>query len=420
MRGLNLFFLICFVYQLLLQMFLSLKLNYIVMKKLYILAHSVCLSLLFFSCDDSELVPPVAPSAAPNSIARFEHMGKTIPLFFRDDKRGESAYYEAVKIGEYLWMTRNINHFTETPVTREQLDLVLTRYRLDAKNFQVSVEDFNKYSGQYYSVDYIYYHLRDENHGFVYEGEDRKMLLDPKTNSPEWKLANKADFRQLFGMCGNGSEYDVRTTLVCRPYENPAALPISYWISDLNTNKYGFNAMPTGARHHAPSQWSTHFGDGAPDPIFQNQKGDFYISFMAAAWAAADGTVRIHDYPDTQEGYLYHLQNIRFCRRLTDSELGYKLYIKAAVPTWADIANEYQSKGDDYTAELVLFDKLNQNIIQADKVDIQKVALGASIPSGYVELRKGYIRGFYVQYILDVAQPSKNVAQIMDMAKGLK
>jgi uncharacterized protein (TIGR02145 family) len=334
--------------------------------------------------------------------------------------RGDSACYEAVKIGEYLWMNRNLSHFDQNQVTRQQLDLVLTRYRLNPRDFQISIDDFNKYYGQYYSANYTYDHLRDGKHGMVYEGKDRKLMLNPETHFPEWKLANKADFRQLFGMCGDASEYAVRTALACRPYENPAAVPISYWISSINTNRYGFNAMPTGARHHAPDVWSTDFEDGTPAPVFQNQTGDFYNTFMSVGWAAADGTVRLHDYVDTEIGYLYHWQNIRLCRRLTDEELGYKLYIKADVPSWNDIVNEYQSKGDDYTAELVLFDKLKRGIISPNKVDIQKVNLGISAPAGYVELRKGYVRGFYVQYILNIAQPTKTMMQIMDMAKGLR
>jgi uncharacterized protein (TIGR02145 family) len=361
------------------------------------------LCLFLFSCGDSDTITlPVET---------------TIPLFFWDDIRGDTAHYEAVKIGEYLWMNRNINHFTETQVTRRQLDSVLTRYRLNPDDFQVSIDDFNKYYGQYYTLSFIYYHLRDGNHGYVYEGKNRKLLLNPETNFPEWKLANKADFRQLFAMCGDASEYAVRTALACKPYENPAAVPISYWIGATNTNRYGFNAMPTGARHHAADQWGTCFGDN-DCPTFYNQKGDFYNTFMTTGWAAADGTVRIHDYVDTRGGYLYHLQNIRFCRRLTDEELGYKLYIKADVPLWADIANEYQSHGEDYSTELAFIDKLRNNV--QSNVDIQKVNLGGSAPAGYVELRKGYIRGFYVQYILDIAQPTKNISQIVNMAKGLR
>ncbi|MDR1809389.1 MAG: hypothetical protein LBR34_03155 [Prevotella sp.] len=381
------------------------------MKELFCLFCSVWVSLCLFSCSEAD---------EPSTIEEPPVEETVIPLFFWDDARGDTAHYEAVKIGEYLWMNRNINHFAEAPVTRAQLDTVISRYRLNPANFQVSLEDFNKYYGQYYSVNYTYYHLRDGNHGYIYEGRERKLLLNPETNLPEWKLASKADFRQLFAMCGDATEPNVRATLSCKPYENPAAVPITYWISHTNTNRYGFNAMPTGARHHAPTAWSTCFGDNDCQ-TFMNQPGDFYITFMAVRWAASDGTVTVHDYVDTEGGYLWHLQGIRFCRRLTGEELGYKLYIKADNPAWNELARTYCSpEYSDYYAELYLMDKVRYSIIKADEIDIRKVDLDEDAPEGYVELRKGYIRGFYVQYILNIDQPTKNIAQIINMTGGLR
>lgn len=75
---------------------------------------------------------------------------------------------------------------------------------------------------------------------------------------------------------------------------------------------------------------------------------------------------------------------MRWCRRLTDKELGYKLYI-------------------------------NQ-----DQTDIQKLDLEDTAPYGYSELPNGYLRGFYVQYILDNPQPQKTISELVRMTEGLR
>ncbi|MDR1811022.1 MAG: hypothetical protein LBR34_11595, partial [Prevotella sp.] len=279
-----------------------------------------------------------------------ELVNPVIPLLYVDIMSKDSAYYEAVRIGEYLWMNRNFNHYSEVPVTRAQLNKVLHEYRLDSTAFTVSIDDFNTYYGQYHSIQRF---LHMNENGYVYEGTKRKLLLNPETNLPEWKLPDKSDYRQLFAMCGDASEYAVRTTLACRPYENPAAIPITYWIGMDNTNRYGFNCMPGGARHHAEDTWSTCFGVG-DCPVYYNYRGDFYITFMAVRWVSSEGTVSIHDYPDTGGGLLWHLQNARWRRRLTDEELGYKLYFKVknmGAEEWNAIASEYLSAATDYIAE---------------------------------------------------------------------
>ncbi|GAB6011111.1 hypothetical protein [Viscerimonas tarda] len=379
------------------------------MKKLsYIFLCCFFASLILSSCRDND--------DSPQNIVETK-----IPLYYKDitTADADTVHYEAVKIGEYLWMNRNFNHFTETEVTRAQLNKVLTEYRLNPNDFQVNIDDFNKYFGQYYSQAYID-HLN--RFGYFYEGKERKLYLD-SDNRSEWKFASKADFRQLFAMCGDASEYAVRIALTCKPYENPAAIPVpgTYWISRLNTNKYGFNAMPGGARHHAADEWGTCFGEN-DCPTFQNKKGDFYIFIMTTKWAASDGSVTIHDYVDTSGGKLWHLQNVRWCRKLRDEELGYKLYIKAnnlSSSEWTAIANQYKAAPTDYIAETGFVSKIQAGVIKSNNVDIKKIAIGENAPNDYVELRKGYIRGFYVQYILNVAQPSRNVPQIIDMAKGL-
>lgn len=96
------------------------------------------------------------------------------------------------------------------------------------------------------------------------------------------------------------------------------------------------------------------------------------------------GYVGIHDYITSKEYESYHYLNVRWCRPLTDIELGYKLYINK------------------------------------DKTDIKKLGLKDSPPEGYIELPRGYTRGFYVQYILNDPNTKLTVSNIINYAKSVQ
>lgn len=76
--------------------------------------------------------------------------------------------------------------------------------------------------------------------------------------------------------------------------------------------------------------------------------------------------------------------NVRWCRPLTDNELGYKLYINS------------------------------------DLTDVKKLGLNTPPPSGYIEFPHGYMRGFYVQYILDKPGSKITVADIVRYARQVE
>jgi hypothetical protein len=78
------------------------------------------------------------------------------------------------------------------------------------------------------------------------------------------------------------------------------------------------------------------------------------------------------------------MMNVRWCRRLSDIELGYKLYINA------------------------------------NQTDIKKLDLDTPPPSGYKELPHGYVRGFYVQYILNSPKSTVTVSKIVDYARNVE
>lgn len=328
------------------------------------------LAVLFFSCNSEE-------SEVPNEIVPPQNtLPKSIKIHYsQDDGVNFLSTYTGVKIGEYYWMNSNFTEPFEHDITKVQIDNILKIYEIDPAHYPITVSDFHKYYGQYYSRTYIEYMSA---HGRMYEGDD-------KIKNTVWQLPSKDDFRQLFGMCGNGQLLDVLTFLVCKPNEVPVALPVVGWFSPLNSNRYDFNLLPGGARYHGetPEVFKIKYPDGR-EKSFSLTKGDLYNFSQVASFVCVDGTVSIHDYPDTSGGKLWHWLNMRWCRKLTDEELGYRLYINT------------------------------------NQTDIRKLGLDDTVPSGYAELPKGYIRGLYVQYILDNPKPEKTVSQIVAMAKDLR
>ena len=77
------------------------------------------------------------------------------------------------------------------------------------------------------------------------------------------------------------------------------------------------------------------------------------------------------------------MMNVRWCKPLSDKELGYRLYINA------------------------------------EKTDIKKLGIDETEPAGYSELPHGYLRGFYVQYILDKPNSKVTVADIVQYEKNV-
>ncbi|MFT4167607.1 MAG: hypothetical protein QM653_00620 [Dysgonomonas sp.] len=329
------------------------------------------LTASFFSaCSDSENYEVTPPD--PGGI-------KEIAVSFVDPNRNTSAKYEAVKIGEYLWFNSNINHYpASVETTRSQVDLVLSRYRLDPKQYKTSLSDINKYYGLYYNrADFEYLELNRRNYQIKENGKDAP--------TGAWGAPSNTDVAQLFAMCGNGTESDVRTMLTCKSGSNSAAIAdYTYWFSNKNTNKYGFNLMPGGARFHANDKWTLKHNHNDNDiDVFDVAPGDFYGFVEAAIIVTWNGRVTIDDYIKFDNNKSWHLMTVRWCRQLTDDELGYKLYI-----------NQTQT-------------------------DILKAGLKDAVPSGYTELPRGALRGFYVQFIINGVRPNTSVTEMLQLAKGL-
>lgn len=343
------------------------------------------------------------------TFSYIDSSSKKIPkiqkLRFKDYLESINAVeYNAVLIGEYYWIDKNFTHTIEkgngfendVPITQSILNRYLERVRIDPKYFQLSnISDYEKYYGKYYSypsIDYM------NKHCFMADEDGNKI--------EGWRLPLYADYRQLFAMSPFNTshdkphtslnERDVRFALSCKTNDNPLAFNINqgnnspykvYWF-EKSTNIYGFNMMPGGARLNGNGKWCNSLGpnNGCYD---DGKKGDIYHLFYAVYQAAtnsnnAPGYISIHDYMNTKEYESYHYLNVRWCRPLTDIELGYKLYI-------------------------------NKN-----KTDIKKLNLNDSPPQGYIELPRGYIRGFYVQYILNNPNTKLTVSDIVNYAKQVE
>ena len=312
--------------------------------------------------------------------------------------------YTAVRIGEYYWVNSNFTHSVPWgvdfenafPMTQPVLDKYLERARLDKSQFQIgNIKDFESAYGRYYSRPSLIYMYEN---GEIHETETDATL-------PGWKFPSAEDYRQLFAMVPFNTsfsakhtslnQFDVRFALAPRIGENKMAFEINdpnggpyrtYWFdSNYVTDIYDFNLMPGGLRLNGPSSICNGYGP-AGGCYTDGQKGDIYGLFYVASLAVrnADGTyggAGMHDYLDTRGTETYHLMNVRWCKPLSDKELGYKLYINSA------------------------------------QTDIKKLGLKDPVPSGFSELPRGYIRGFYVHYILDNPNPSVTVADVVQYAK---
>jgi len=308
--------------------------------------------------------------------------------------------YNAVRIGEYYWMSQNFNHViaqgvdfeNKHPITQQTLDTYMPLIDMSPSDYQLSnINDFEKYYGRYYSYPSI-----------LYMNEQGYMLNQYNQKEEGWKLPSPADYRQLFAMCPFNTshdpphtvlnERDVRFALGPKPNDNPMAYNIQrqgpydvYWFDAVNTtNMYNFSLMPGGARLNGPSRWCNGLG------CYNGNIGDIYLLFYTAYLAVLNpgdplsiGAVVVEDHVNTKEMLLYHLLNVRWCRALTDTELGYKLYINA------------------------------------DQTDIKKLDLNIAIPDGYKELPHGYVRGFYVQYIMNNSDPKVTVSDIVNYSRNV-
>ena len=286
-----------------------------------------------------------------------------LSITYAAEGNANSYEYEAVRIGEYLWLDCNLHSPVGIVPTKEALSRALVRLGADPNSYLISMEDLNRYYGTYYNR----YHIEGKIVSptvYEYDRDGNKNLV------AGWDMQGAGAFEQLLAMCGNGSKADVRKYLGAKAGDNPVAYnPTGINWFDGNENIYGYNLMPGGGLYNGPQD----DGQGAGDmnAIFRDDRliGHETTFVIAPTYAHPRFTIK-----------LWHWMHVRYNRPLTDEELGYKLYVNG------------------------------------DKTDIVKKSLTETAPAGYTELPKGYLRGFYVQYILDNPYPEKTINEIVGLA----
>jgi hypothetical protein len=323
--------------------------------------------------------------------------------FYSSQYNNLMGNYTAVRVGEYYWINQNFTHTVpdgatfenDYPVTQQTLDKYMERIRIDKSFFQLqNISDFEKYYGRHYSYPSILYMNK---YGYMVNSYGEKVN--------GWSMPTPNDYRQLFAMSPFNTsndqphtalnERDVRFALGAKEGDNLLAYDLNhndivdktYWYdSKYTTNMYKFNLMPNGARLNGDGTWCNGFGC-YPD----SKKGDIYHLFYAAYLATGYsdnplyiGAIELHDYVDTEAALNYHFLGVRWCRKLTDNELGYKLYINT------------------------------------DMTDIKKLDLETATPEGYKELPHGYLRGFYVQYMLNNPNSGVTVKDLVNYSRSVE
>lgn len=306
-----------------------------------------------------------------------------------------------------------------------------------------------KVDGRYYGTDTI-------NH---WPGDIRSQV-----KYKFWDMPTAADALQLLAMCGHATTPEVRQYLSYAEGAVPVAFSTvagfdwfyanpyhfgpggSYGADAFNTansNKYKLNMTPNGFRWGV-TQVNARVKTETGFTTITIQPREFVGAGMNQAYvlplidkkfdkeninmeSRILTSLQVGDHPQIMydKWASTALLNVRWCRALTDQELGYKLYINQNMDEVADGTAPVQIYTDkigfqdgsrNRSGEEVLLEKVRNGLIQPGQISIIKLGLYDAVPNGYHELPRGYIRGFYVQYILNNPTPSKTVAGIISEA----
>jgi len=289
------------------------------------------------------------------------------------------------------------------------------------------------------------------------------QLIDYKVSSA-WRLPEMKDYRQLFAMCPLNdyntfdelTVMDVFRALMAKPEDNNITQNNVIWwgMNPSNTNMYRFSMMFNGFRFatsYVPwtngvgpdclmSAYRTNAQTGKEELVAQWWKnrqptpsglegariqescgwwlddiaGNFGQLFLTSRYRTSGGaSVVIEDFINTSSGLAGDNHAERWCKRIPDNELGYKLFIKV---------NNINQSSDEWLAlvagneipllqAVIVDNKYSYNQFQIMKVNNPS----ATAPQGYTELPNGYIRGMYVMYLMD-KQTNLTVADIVRFA----
>jgi len=380
--------------------------------------------------------------------------------YTEDGGRTILGTYEGVRVGEYYWMnspfrdevcknTADQDRFIKEwelnkATSKAQIDLWHQRAwmfegasswdktsyfdEIGGNSETEKIRNIHQYYGTYHARSHIdwmwangpYLDINNQNAGRVRLMEGNNITFNG------WDLPDPSAIRQLVAMCGNATRDEVRIYL--SPQYNdggnnpPMVIPGKKYMSWFNKtihsdvidfahnngmveesyiNKYGFNAYPSGVRLQNADIITLTNHDTGKDVNYNGIMGDFEgFNQQFTMVAHGDNHFVLHDYPQIKAIKSWRWIPIRWCRPLTDEELGYKLYINH--PGFVDTRSSL----------LALKDRINRG----EKIIIEKKKLSEAPSSGFVELTRGYLRGFYVQFILDKQTPEKTIEELVNIA----
>jgi len=409
----------------------------------------------------SEVYPPARYKASStrekvievkNTICRTvmfknERLPEKVDLVFKIN--ADTTHYTGVRVGEYYWMNKNMHKPVGlNPVTADQINnshhwYRMFQYRGDPLyTDQISMYDFNYYYGQYYS--------RPEYENLVINGRTEEYVNGSLVSAATgWGDPWITGGMQLIGMCGNASVNEVRQYLSYGyDYNNtrnnpPVVLqPKDYFswfyhsygntvnfldrdyetngFNPSNTNKYGFNLLPNGSRFNGPDILHiNHGGNDSEDiPVVL---GDFNALNQKAAFNLSMSGLDIAEAPQMHYTKVNHLSTLRLARRISDEELGYKLYINRPdfheTYPWGSQGNceEFIVKSVWKTKELHHEMDVMDIIRDYLQLDIIKLGLDEIPPVGYSILPNGLFRGLYVQHMIENPQGARTVKSVDDI-----
>lgn len=372
---------------------------------------------------------------------------------------------DAVKIGEYYWINRNMHAgidndtylTTKHAIDKSHMESQMFGNRQTCPNTfdnpdlpywdyeGVSLELFNEYYGSYWQNQHSLSFGGDDNPNFTWTDDKGNVLKG-------WRLPQTKDALQLMAMCGNAKKKVMRQYL-SQSHDDPTAPAFvniiktnAYydWFRHLyqeidgrnekvkgdcwdydtkNHNRYNFNLLPGGWKpksttgYGSPNYRCENGNDIMYWQTFTVHPNEIYALNQVAKLKLDDDTYFVlDDNPQITYMRLFEHVNMRFCQPISDEELGYKLYINQNM-------NNVEVPGADrafrtVTGEEILLYKVRKGKIAAESIDIIKISdLNTPAPAGYVELPRGYIRGFYVQLMMQDPLEGRTIADIIDIAK---
>ncbi len=397
--------------------------------------------------------------AAPKPVQK-------VSLYYTEDA-GQTikADYEAVRVGEYYWMNSafrnevmtsptdiaslgyeeqayiNYSWLPNNSIKRSQIDLWHWRAwmfensdniaerlsyfdELKGVSEQEKLANIEKYYGTYHSrihLDWLWLNA-------IHSGKNSRVrLLEGDTKIYNiWTEPSVQATMQLFAMCGNATRDEIKIYLSDQYNEtdnnNPVVIKNRSYMTWFDKtihndvahlangyksqyiNRYGFNLLPTGDRLNNPAVIQLKDHKTGMNVQYNGAIGDFEGLNQKAVLPMGTTYAVLHDYPEIVYTKLYHWAPIRFCRPLTDEELGYKLYIN--VSGYPEL--------ESYNFLSTLYQNHQNGVFE---VKIEKKELGQSPSNGFYELPKGYLRGFYVQYMIEYPDDTKTLLDLLRIAQ---